>query len=303
MSAIVSNLKEFIVSCIDKQSYDAVPKDNYSKVVADYLMYEYFNNNTCRNVRLYDRERVLCTWFAMRELLLKKFELPTMRDVVKSMQEYPKAFNMLFKELLEYDIYNNNEFVHNYIDDSEEHKKNVDNIVYTAKELRKKYCSAYGYPDVSELPVEMSASLYDDTIVTLMYRSADDMMTILIEYLQGSLNNIKNNDYDIIYYGNSKKYYFNLLNAIGEDMLDYIETTPENIQNVWYTVKAFVTYNCCDFTNDKEFIEEFNKKNPRLAEKYHILYKYVDNLVIDCVTYGGAFKFSDITIDLPELIE
>lgn len=298
MSAIVSNLKEYIVSCLENHNYDAVPKDNFTKVIADHLKYTYYNHDTCRNERPYDRERVLYAWFAMRELLLKKFEIPTIRDVVKSMQEYPYAFMMIMKELLNYDIYDDNVFVHNYVDDCEEQKNRVEHIVYIAKYLREKYCSMYEYPDVSELPVEMSANLYDDAIVTLKYRSADEVMTILIEYLQEYLRN--NND-SFKDYRRSKKYYNDLLNIIDHDVLDYC--TRNIIQDSWYTIKAFVTYNCCDFTNDKEFIEEFNKKNPRLAEKYHILYDRVTDLAVDCVLFGGSFKFSEITIDLPELIE
>lgn len=296
MSAIVSNLKEYIVSCLENHNYDAVPKDNFTRVVADHLKYRYYNHDTCKHVLKYDRECVLYAWFAMRELLLKKFEIPTIRDVVKSMQEYPYAFKMIMKELLNYDIYDDNVFVNNYIDDCEEQKDHVKHIVYTAKYLREKYCKMYGYPDVSEFPAKMSANLYDDTIVTLKYRSADEVMTILIEYLQDLL---KNEMY--IDFRRSKQYYNNLLNIIDHDVIDYIET--KSVQSAWYTIKAFVTYNCCDFTDDKEFIEEFNKKNPNLAEKCHFLYDRVVDMAIDCVLYGGSFKFSEITIDLPELIE
>jgi len=296
MSAIVSNLKKFIASCLENHNYDAVPKDNFSRVVADHLKYTYYNHDTCRSELPYDRERVLYAWFGMRELLLKKFEIPTIRDVVKSMQEYPYAFKMLMKELLNYDVYDDNVFVNNYIDDCEEQKNHVKHVAYIAKYLREKYCKMYGYPDVSELPVEMSANLYDDAIVTLKYRSADEMMTILIEYLQGLLKNDAYIDYRI-----SKKYYNDLLNIVDHDVFDY--GTRDIIQDSWYTIKAFITYNCCDFTNDKEFIEEFNKKNPKLAERCHFLYDRVIDMAVDCVLYGGAFKFSEITIDLPELIE
>lgn len=299
MSAIVSNLKKYIASCLENHNYaDVVPNDKFCNVIADYLKYEYFNNDTCKNVRPYDRERVLYAWFAMRELLLKKFEIPTIRDVVKSMQEYPYAFKMLMKELMQYDIYDDNVFVNHYVDDCEEQKNRVERIVSIAKFLREKYCKMYGSPNVSELPVEMSANLYDDTIVTLKYRSADEVMTILIEYLQEYLRNNNDRFKD---YRRSKKYYNDLLNIVDHDVFDY--TTRDIIQDSWYTIKAFVTYNCCDFTNDKEFIEEFNKKNPRLAEKYHILYDRVIDMAVGCVLYGGAFKFNEITIDLPELIE
>ena len=155
-------------------------------------------------------------------------------------------------------------------------------------------------PHITKFPTEMSACPCCNTVNTLKYRSADEVMSILIEYLKGMME--RKDNYYFAKVENCKEYYSDLLTWVYYDILGDVDITENVIQDAWYTVKAFVTYNCCDFTNDTEFIEEFNKKNPKLARKYHIMYDRVAILVNDCTLLGGAIKFKDITIDLPELI-
>ena len=292
MSAIVANLKEYLNACLRlKNCREYKPVDQLSSVVASWL---------CKR-RQYKDYYIYLVWFAMREVLLKKFKYDVdVSDVTKTFMEYPDMFaKMLNEEYVPTDKMwlcrlCKDHFVHIY------------KIMSVTNVLQSNYVRNYGKPDfLALLPDDISANLDNDDIHHLKVMPKDEVMSNIITFLQTSLNNKK---WCSVPYND--QYMINLYDLVMFEC-ENLEYSDVNVHKIWYSVKIITKHEHDILTigfMKSGSIQKFSEENPKLFELIgndHCFHSREDigmklfNMFKQFVELNDDDK---ITINLPDII-
>ena len=292
MSAIIANLKEYLNACLRlKNCREYKPVDQLSSVVASWL---------CKR-RQYKDYYIYLVWFAMREVLLKKFKYDVdVSDVTKTFMEYPDMFaKMLNEEYVPTDKMwlcrlCKDHFVHIY------------KIMSVTNVLQSNYVRNYGKPDfLALLPDDISANLDNDDIHHLKVMPKDEVMSNIITFLQTSLNNKK---WCSVPYND--QYMINLYDLVMFEC-ENLEYSDVNVHKIWYSVKIITKHEHDILTigfMKSGSIQKFSEENPKLFELIgndHCFHSREDvgmklfNMFKQFVELNDDDK---ITINLPDII-
>ena len=292
MSAIVANLKEYLNACLRLKNYrEYKPVDQLSSVVASWL---------CKR-RQYKDYYIYLVWFAMREVLLKKFKYDVdVSDVTKTFMEYPDMFaKMLNEEYVPTDKMwlcrlCKDHFVHIY------------KIMSVTNVLQSNYVRNYGKPDfLALLPDDISANLDNDDIHHLKVMPKDEVMSNIITFLQTSLNNKK---WCSVPYND--QYMINLYDLVMFEC-ENLEYSDVNVHKIWYSVKIITKHEYDILTigfMKSGSIQKFSEENPKLFELIGNDHCFQSNEDIGMKLFNMFKQFIElndddkITINLPDII-
>lgn len=292
MSAIVANLKEYLTACLRlKNCREYKPVDQVSSVVADWL---------CKR-RQYKDYYIYLVWFAMREVLLKKFKYDVdVSDVTKTFMEYPDMFaKMLNEEYVPTDKMwlcrlCKDHFVHIY------------KIMSVTNVLQSNYVRNYGKPDfLALLPDNISANLDNDDIHHLKVMPKNEVMSNIITFLQTSLNNKK---WCSVPYND--QYMINLYDLVMFEC-ENLEYSDVNVHKIWYSVKIITKHEYDILTigfMKSGSIQKFSEENPKLFELIGNDHCFQSNEDIGMKLFNMFKQFIElndddkITINLPDII-
>lgn len=298
MTTVIANLKNYLNACLRCKKYDEYkPEDQVSSVVAEWL----------KNRESYSDYYVYLAWFAMRELLLKKFN-NTVRvsDVVKTFTGY---YDMYAKMLNEVDYLSDKLWLCNLCKEDFVH---IYKIVSVSKKLYEMYINMYGKPEfTSLLPDEISGSFNsedyedydDDEYHHLKIMSMDIVLSKIITFLRTSLKHKKwyLNEYDTGYTINLYDFVLYICKCI-----DYSDV---NVQKIWYSIKFIIKYENEIITkgHPKNDVQLFNEQHPKLYEAIGkdncFCYGEVGSELLSYTEEFIGLIDDNITIDLPEVIE
>ena len=291
MSAIVANLKEYLTACLRLKNYrEYKPVDQVSSVVADWL-----------EVGPYKDYYVYLVWFAMREVLLKKFKYDVdVSDVTKTFMEYPDMFaKMLNEERVPTDKMwlcrlCKDHFVHIY------------KIMAVANSFHRRFLEMYGEPEFTALlPDDISANLDDDDIHHLKVMPKNEVMSNIITFLQTSLNNKK---WCSVPYND--QYMINLYDLVMFEC-ENLEYSDVNVHKIWYSVKIITKHEHDILTTGfmkSGSTQKFSEENPKLFELIgndHCFQSNEDIGMKLCNMFKQFVELNDddkITINLPDII-
>ena len=292
MSAIVANLKEYLNACLRLKNYrEYKPVDQLSSVVASWL---------CKR-RQYKDYYIYLVWFAMREVLLKKFKYDVdVSDVTKTFMEYPDMFaKMLNEEYVPTDKMwlcrlCKDHFVHIY------------KIMSVTNVLQSNYVRNYGKPDfLALLPDDISANLDNDDIHHLKVMPKDEVMSNIITFLQTSLNNKK---WCSVPYND--QYMINLYDLVMFEC-ENLEYSDVNVHKIWYSVKIITKHEYDILTigfMKSGSIQKFSEENPKLFELIGNDHCFQSNEDIGMKLFNMFKQFIElndddkITINIPDII-
>lgn len=292
MSAIVANLKEYLNACLRlKNCREYKPVDQLSSVVASWL---------CKR-RQYKDYYIYLVWFAMREVLLKKFKYDVdVSDVTKTFMEYPDMFaKMLNEEYVPTDKMwlcrlCKDHFVHIY------------KIMSVTNVLQSNYVRNYGKPDfLALLPDDISANLDNDDIHHLKVMPKNEVMSNIITFLQTSLNNKK---WCSVPYND--QYMINLYDLVMFEC-ENLEYSDVNVHKIWYSVKIITKHEYDILTigfMKSGSIQKFSEENPKLFELIGNDHCFQSNEDIGMKLFNMFKQFIElndddkITINLPDII-
>ena len=292
MSAIVANLKEYLNACLRLKNYrEYKPVDQLSSVVASWL---------CKR-RQYKDYYIYLVWFAMREVLLKKFKYDVdVSDVTKTFMEYPDMFaKMLNEEYVPTDKMwlcrlCKDHFVHIY------------KIMSVTNVLQSNYVRNYGKPDfLALLPDNISANLDNDDIHHLKVMPKNEVMSNIITFLQTSLNNKK---WCSVPYND--QYMINLYDLVMFEC-ENLEYSDVNVHKIWYSVKIITKHEYDILTigfMKSGSIQKFSEENPKLFELIGNDHCFQSNEDIGMKLFNMFKQFIElndddkITINLPDII-
>ena len=292
MSAIVANLKEYLNACLRlKNCREYKPVDQLSSVVASWL---------CKR-RQYKDYYIYLVWFAMREVLLKKFKYDVdVSDVTKTFMEYPDMFaKMLNEEYVPTDKMwlcrlCKDHFVHIY------------KIMSVTNVLQSNYVRNYGKPDfLALLPDDISANLDNDDIHHLKVMPKNEVMSNIITFLQTSLNNKK---WCSVPYND--QYMINLYDLVMFEC-ENLEYSDVNVHKIWYSVKIITKHEHDILTigfMKSGSIQKFSEENPKLFELIGNDHCFQSNEDIGMKLFNMFKQFIElndddkITINLPDII-
>ena len=292
MSAIVANLKEYLNACLRLKNYrEYKPVDQLSSVVASWL---------CKR-RQYKDYYIYLVWFAMREVLLKKFKYDVdVSDVTKTFMEYPDMFaKMLNEEYVPTDKMwlcrlCKDHFVHIY------------KIMSVTNVLQSNYVRNYGKPDfLALLPDNISANLDNDDIHHLKVMPKNEVMSNIITFLQTSLNNKK---WCSVPYND--QYMINLYDLVMFEC-ENLEYSDVNVHKIWYSVKIITKHEHDILTigfMKSGSIQKFSEENPKLFELIGNDHCFQSNEDIGMKLFNMFKQFIElndddkITINLPDII-
>lgn len=292
MSAIVANLKEYLNACLRLKNYrEYKPVDQLSSVVASWL---------CKR-RQYKDYYIYLVWFAMREVLLKKFKYDVdVSDVTKTFMEYPDMFaKMLNEEYVPTDKMwlcrlCKDHFVHIY------------KIMAVTNVLQSNYVRNYGKPDfLALLPDDISANLDNDDIHHLKVMPKNEVMSNIITFLQTSLNNKK---WCSVPYND--QYMINLYDLVMFEC-ENLEYSDVNVHKIWYSVKIITKHEHDILTIGfikSGSIQKFSEENPKLFELIGNDHCFQSNEDIGMKLFNMFKQFVElndddkITINLPDII-
>lgn len=290
MSAIVANLKKYLNACLRYKSYDEYkPVDQVSSVVAEWLRY-----------RQYKDYYIYLAWFAMREVLLKKFKHEVkVSDVTKTFMEYPDMFS---KMLNEEGIIADKMWLCRLCKD---HFVHIYKIKSIARSMYSMFLRMYCEPEFTALlPNDISANLDNDDIHHLKVMPKDEVMSNIIAFLRTSLYDKR---WCSVPYNN--QYVINLYDIVMYEC-EHLEYSDVNVHKIWYNVKIITKY-------EHEFlttgfiqigsIQKFNKENPKLFKLIgndNCFYPSEDVGMNLLNMFKQFVELNDdkITINLPEII-
>ena len=292
MSAIVANLKEYLTACLRLKNYrEYKPVDQLSSVVASWL---------CKR-RQYKDYHVYLVWFAMREVLLKKFKYDVdVSDVTKTFMEYPDMFAKMLNE--EY-VPTDKMWLCRLCKD---HFVYIYKIMSVTNVLQSNYVRNYGKPDfLALLPDNISANLDNDDIHHLKVMPKDEVMSNIITFLQTSLNNKK---WCSVPYND--QYMINLYDLVMFEC-ENLEYSDVNVHKIWYSVKIITKHEHDILTigfMKSGSIQKFSEENPKLFELIGNDHCFQSNEDIGMKLFNMFKQFIElndddkITINLPDII-
>ena len=290
MSAIVANLKEYLNACLRlKNCREYKPVDQVSSVVADWL-----------TVGQYKDYHVYLVWFAMRELLLKKFEYVDVSDVTKTFMEYP---DMFAKMLNEERVPTDKMWLCRLCKD---HFVYIYKIMAVANSFHRRFLEMYGEPEFTALlPDDISANLDNDDIHHLKVMPKNEVMSNIITFLQTSLNNKK---WCSVPYND--QYMINLYDLVMFEC-ENLEYSDVNVHKIWYSVKIITKHEHDILTigfMKSGSIQKFSEENPKLFELIGNDHCFQSNEDIGMKLFNMFKQFIElndddkITINLPDII-
>lgn len=289
MSAIVANLKKYLNACLRYKNYDEYkPVDQVSSVVAEWLKY-----------RQYKDYYIYLAWFAMREVLLKKFKHEvTVSDVTKTFMEYPDMFS---KMLNEEGTIVDKMWLCRLCDD---HFVHIYKIKSVARSMYSMFLRMYYEPEFTALlPDDISANLDNDDIHHLKVMPKDEVMSNIIAFLKTSLYDKR---WCSVPYNN--QYIINLYDIVMYEC-EHLEYSDVNVHKIWYSVKIITKYEHEILTTGciQSSIQNFNKENPKLFKLIGNDYCFYPSEDIGMNIFNMFKQFVElnddkITINLPEII-